>query len=83
MSSLISIQFGLHTLYRLRELPDNKILGNQIPEGATVVVDIQKVITVRKMESMEEMTLLVSTMIFHTRYPSFQNFLSERTLVAA
>ena len=51
LSSLISIQFGLHTLYRLRELPDNKILGNQIPEGATVVVDIQKVITVRKIGS--------------------------------
>ena len=51
MSSLISIQFGLHTLYRFRELPDNKILGNQIPEGATVVVDIQKVITVRKIGS--------------------------------
>ena len=58
-------------------------LDNQIPEGATVVVDIQKVITVRKMESMEVMTLLVSTMTFHTRYPSFQNSLSERTLVAA
>ena len=32
-------------------MPDNKILGNQIPEGATVVVDIQKVITGRKIGS--------------------------------